>query len=80
MEVLVKCENGFRFSATCKGYTVTTGRGENGNQERDGMWAARQHCSHGVRRGMTKPVEATARMQPSPRNLIHSKCENICSA
>jgi hypothetical protein len=40
MEVLVKCENGFRFSATCKGYTVTTGRGENGNQERDGMWAA----------------------------------------
>ena len=40
MEVLVKYENGFRFSATCKGYTVTTGRGEDGNQKRDGMWPA----------------------------------------
>ena len=40
MEVLVKYENGFRFSAMCKGYTVTTGRGEDGNQERDGMWPA----------------------------------------
>ena len=40
MEVLVKYENGFRFSATCKGYMVTTGRGEDGNKERDGMWPA----------------------------------------
>lgn len=40
MEVLVKYENGFRFSATCKGHTITTGRGEDGNQERDGMWPA----------------------------------------
>jgi len=40
MEVLVKYENGFRFSATCKGFTVTTGRGEDGNQERNGMWPA----------------------------------------
>jgi uncharacterized OsmC-like protein len=40
MEVLVKYENGFRFSATCKGFTATTGRGEDGNQERDGMWPA----------------------------------------
>jgi len=40
MEVLVKYENGFRFSATCKGFNVTTGRGEDGNQERDGMWPA----------------------------------------
>jgi len=40
MEVLVKYENGFRFSATCKGYTVTTGRGDDGNQKRDGMWPA----------------------------------------
>jgi len=40
MEVLVKYENGFRFSATCKGYTVTTGHGEDGNKERDGMWPA----------------------------------------
>ena len=40
MEVLVKYENGFRFSATCKGYTVTTGRGEDGNNSRNGMWPA----------------------------------------
>ena len=40
MEVLVKYENGFRFSATCKGYTVTTGCGEDGNNSRNGMWPA----------------------------------------
>jgi len=40
MEVLVKYENGFRFSAVCRGYTVTTGRGDDGNKERDGMWPA----------------------------------------
>jgi len=40
MEVLVKYESEFRFSATCRGYTVTTGRGEDGNDERDGMWPA----------------------------------------
>ena len=40
MEVLVKHESGFRFSALCRGYTVTTGRGEDGNDERDGMWPA----------------------------------------
>ncbi len=40
MEVLVKYENGFRFSAICKGYTVTTGRGDDGHEERDGMWPA----------------------------------------
>ncbi len=40
MEVLVKHESGFRFSAVCRGYTVTTGRGEDGNDERDGMWPA----------------------------------------
>jgi len=40
VEVLVKYENGFRFSATCKGYTVTTGQGEDGNESRDGMWPA----------------------------------------
>jgi len=40
MEVLVKYESGFRFSATCRGYTVTTGRGEDGNDKRDGMWPA----------------------------------------
>jgi uncharacterized OsmC-like protein len=40
MEVLVKHESGFRFSAVCRGYTVTTGRGEDGNDKRDGMWPA----------------------------------------
>lgn len=40
MEVLVKHESGFRFSAVCRGYTVTTGRGEYGNDKRDGMWPA----------------------------------------
>ena len=38
MEVLVKYEKGFGFSAACKGYTFTTGRGEDGKRERDGMW------------------------------------------
>jgi uncharacterized OsmC-like protein len=40
MEVLVKYESGFRFSAVCRGYTITTGRGEDGRKERDGMWPA----------------------------------------
>ncbi|MBN2181161.1 MAG: OsmC family protein [Sedimentisphaerales bacterium] len=40
MEILVKHENGYRFTATCKGFTVTTGRGNDGNTEKDGMWPA----------------------------------------
>ena len=40
MEILVKYENGYRFSASCRGYTVTTGRGEDGNDKLDGMWPA----------------------------------------
>ena len=40
MEVLVKYESGYRFAATCRGHTVTTGRGEDGNEARDGMWPA----------------------------------------
>jgi uncharacterized OsmC-like protein len=40
MEVLVKYDNGYRFTATCKGYNVTTGRGDDGNIERNGMWPA----------------------------------------
>jgi uncharacterized OsmC-like protein len=40
VEVLVKYENGYRFSAVCRGYTVTTGRGDDGKDERDGMWPA----------------------------------------
>jgi len=37
---MVNYENGFRFFATCRGYKVTTGRGDDGHQERDGMWPA----------------------------------------
>jgi len=40
MEIVVKYESGFRFSVICKGYTVTTGRGEDGHKQRDGMWPA----------------------------------------
>ena len=40
MEVLVKYDNGYRFTATCKGYTITTGHGNDGKTERDGMWPA----------------------------------------
>jgi uncharacterized OsmC-like protein len=40
MEILVKYDNGYRFTATCKGFTVTTGRGDDGDTERDGMWPA----------------------------------------
>ncbi|MFO8006143.1 MAG: OsmC family protein [Candidatus Brocadiia bacterium] len=38
MEVMVEHESGFRFAATCRGHTVTSGEGEDGNEERDGMW------------------------------------------
>jgi len=40
MEILVKHENGYRLTATCKKFTVTTGRGNDGNTEKDGMWPA----------------------------------------
>jgi putative redox protein len=40
VEILVKYENGFRFSAECRGYTATTGQGDDGKKERDGMWPA----------------------------------------
>jgi len=36
-EVVVRYENGTRFSATCDGYTVTTGKGDDGDTRRDGM-------------------------------------------
>jgi uncharacterized OsmC-like protein len=45
MEVLVKHDNGYRFTATCKGYTVTTGRGDDDNTDRDGMWPAQLFCA-----------------------------------
>ncbi len=40
MEVLVEHESGYRFAAMCKGHTVTTGEGRDGNESRDGMWPA----------------------------------------
>ena len=40
MEVVVNHESGHRFAATCRGHTVTTGKGEDGNESRDGMWPA----------------------------------------
>ena len=38
MEVLVKYDNGTRFTASCDGYTVTTGHGDDGDSSRNGMW------------------------------------------
>jgi len=39
-EVVVRYENGTRFTATCDVYTVTTGKGDDGNAARDGMTPA----------------------------------------
>jgi putative redox protein len=36
-EVVVRYENGTRFTATCDGYTVATGKGDDGDIARDGM-------------------------------------------
>jgi putative redox protein len=35
--IVVEYENGRRFRATCDGYTVTTGKGDDGDAGRDGM-------------------------------------------
>jgi len=52
MEVSVNYENGFRLSATYKGYTVTTWRREDGNDSRNGMWPAQLfEASIGMRAG-----------------------------
>lgn len=40
MEILVTYENGMRFTATCDGYQVVTGEGDDGDTSRDGMWPA----------------------------------------
>ncbi len=37
MEVLVEYDSGKRFKATCDGYTVSTGKGEGGDEGQDGM-------------------------------------------
>jgi uncharacterized OsmC-like protein len=38
MEVLVEYENGTRFVATCDGHQVVTGKGDDGDSSRDGMY------------------------------------------
>jgi len=40
MEVLVKYDSGTRFTATCGDHTVSTGRGDDGNPQPDGMYPA----------------------------------------
>jgi len=40
VEVLVEYENGGRFRATCGKHVVTTGKGDDGEAARDGMWPA----------------------------------------
>jgi uncharacterized OsmC-like protein len=40
LEIHVDYENGMRFTATCDGYTVVTGKGDDGETSRDGMWPA----------------------------------------
>ncbi len=40
MEVLVEYDNGTRFTATCDGYRVVTGKGDDGDSSRDGMYPA----------------------------------------
>jgi len=40
MEVLVEYENGTRFIASCDGHQVVTGKGDDGDRSRDGMWPA----------------------------------------
>jgi uncharacterized OsmC-like protein len=40
MEVLVEYENGTRFVATCDGHQVVTGKGDDGDGGRGGMWPA----------------------------------------
>jgi len=39
-EIVVEYEGGTRFVARCGRFTVTTGRGEDGEASRDGMWPA----------------------------------------
>ena len=40
MEVLVEYENGMRFVSMCDGHRVVTGKGDDGDSSRDGMWPA----------------------------------------
>ncbi len=45
MEVLVTYDNGHRFAATCHGHTVYTGKGDDGDTSRDGMWPAQMFAA-----------------------------------
>jgi putative redox protein len=38
MDVLVEYENGTRFIASCDGHQVVAGKGDDGDNSRDGMW------------------------------------------
>jgi len=40
MDVLAEYENGTRFVATCEGHQVVTGKGDDGDTSRDGMYPA----------------------------------------
>lgn len=40
MEILVEYDNGNRFAASCDGHVVTTGKGDDGESARDGMYPA----------------------------------------
>jgi uncharacterized OsmC-like protein len=40
MEILVAYENGARFVASCNGHQVVTGKGDDGDSSRDGMYPA----------------------------------------
>ena len=40
MDVLAEYENGTRFVASCDGHTVMTGKGDDGDSGRDGMYPA----------------------------------------
>lgn len=40
MEVLVEYDNGNRFVASCDGHTVMTGKGDDDDSEKDGMFPA----------------------------------------
>jgi len=45
MEILVTYENGHRFAATCHEHTVYTGKGDDGDASRDGMWPAQMFAA-----------------------------------
>ncbi len=94
MEVLVEHESGFRFAATSRGYTVTGGKGEDGNEERDGMWpvqlfeASLGMCIGGyVRKYCTEhdipcegmTIELSRRMEAGPPDPVTGESRSLTS-